>query len=89
MTTRRAKTGNLLALRAEAGQRTDRIPASRFPVEHRIQRLQEALNEFNERIIELEHQEHRGHAMKVLKAKAVDFARQIDELRCLLVGREA
>jgi hypothetical protein len=24
--------------------------------------------------------------MEVLKAKALDFARQIDELRCLLVG---
>jgi septal ring factor EnvC (AmiA/AmiB activator) len=86
MTTRRARTGNLLAMRAEAGERIDRIPASRFPVQHRIQRLQKELNDFNERIIELENEGHRGHAMEVLKAKAVDFARQIDELRCLLVG---
>jgi uncharacterized coiled-coil DUF342 family protein len=89
MTTRRANRGNLLAMRAEAGQRIDRIPASRSPVEHRIQRLEEELKEFNERIIELEDQDHRGHAMKVLKAKAIDFARQIDELRCLLIGRKA
>jgi hypothetical protein len=41
---------------------------------------------FNDRIIELENEGHRGHAMEVLKAKAIDFARQIDELRCLLVG---
>ena len=54
-----------------------------------IQRLEEELKEFNERIIELEDQDHRGHAMKVLKAKAIDFARQIDELRCLLIGRKA
>jgi hypothetical protein len=88
MTTRRAKRGNLLAMRAEAGPPTDRIPASRSPVEHRIQRLEKELNEFNERIIELEDQDHRGHAMKVLKAKAIDFARQIDELRCLLINRK-
>jgi hypothetical protein len=34
----------------------------------------------------LENESHRGHAMEVLKAKAIDFARQIDELRCLLLG---
>jgi hypothetical protein len=38
--------------------------------------LQKELNDFNERIIELENEGHRGHAMEVLKAKAVDFARQ-------------
>ena len=86
MTTRRARTGNLLAMRAEAGEQIDIIPASRFPIQHGIQRLQKELNDFNERIIELENEGHRGHAMEVLKAKAVDLARQIDELRCLLVG---
>jgi hypothetical protein len=60
--------------------------ASRFPVQHEIQHLQNELNAFNDRIIELENEGHRGHAMEVLKAKAIDFARQIDELRCLLVG---
>jgi hypothetical protein len=86
MTTRRARTGNLLGMRAEAGERIDIIPASRFPIQHGIQRLQKELNDFNERIIELENEGHRGHAMEVLKAKAIDLARQIDELRCLLVG---
>ena len=85
MTTRRARTGNLLAMRAETGKQDDRIPASRFPVQHEIQQLQKQLSDFNERIIELENEGHRGHAMEVLKAKAMDFARQIDELRCLLI----
>ena len=85
MTTRRPRTGNLLAMRAETGETIDRYPAARFPVQHEIQKLQKELNEFNERIIELENEGHRGHAMEVLKANAIDFARQIDELRCLLV----
>ena len=42
-------------------------------------------NAFNERIAELEDEGHRGHAMEVLKANALEFARQIDELRCVLV----
>ena len=86
MTTRRVRTGNLLAMRAEARKQVERIPASRFPVQHKIQHLHSELNAFNDRIIELETEGHRGHAMEVLKAKATDFARQIDELRCLLVG---
>ena len=63
-----------------------KVAASRFPAQHEIQHLQNELNAFNDRIIELENEGHRGHAMEVLKAKAIDFARQIDELRCLLVG---
>jgi hypothetical protein len=63
----------------------DKFPARRFPVQHEIQRLANELNAFNERIAELEDAGHRGHAMEVLKAHAIDFARQIDELRCLLV----
>ena len=85
MTTRRARTGNLLAMRAETGEQTDEFPAARFPVQHEIQQLQKELANFNERIIGLENEGQRGHAMEVLKAKALDFARQIDELRCLLV----
>jgi hypothetical protein len=85
MTTRRARTGNLLAMRAEAGKQIVIISASRLPVQHEIQHLLNDLNAFNDRIIELETEGHRGHAMEVLKAKAIDFARQIDELRCLLV----
>ena len=63
----------------------DKYPARRFPIQHEIQKLREELNAFNERIADLENEGHRGHAMEVLKAKAIDFARQIDELRCLLV----
>ena len=43
------------------------------------------LNDFNQRILELESGGHRGRAMDVLQANAIDFARQIDELRCFLV----
>jgi hypothetical protein len=46
--------------------------------------LENDLQAFNERIIELEDDGHRGHAMDVLKANAIDLARKIDELRCLL-----
>jgi uncharacterized coiled-coil DUF342 family protein len=86
MTKPRPRTGNLLAMRAETGEKVDKFPAARFPVQHEIQQLQKELSDFNERIIELENEGHRGHAMEVLKAKAIDFARQIDELRSLLVG---
>ena len=85
MTMRQPRTGNLLAMRAETGEKVDKFPAARFPVQHEIQQLQKELNDFNERIIELENEGHRGHALEVLKANAVDFARRIDELRCLLV----
>ena len=85
MTMRQPRTGNLLAMRAETGEKFDKFPAARFPVQREIQQLQKELNDFNERIIELENEGHRGHAMEVLKANAIDFARRIDELRCLLV----
>jgi hypothetical protein len=48
--------------------------------------LEDELNAFNDRIAELEDEGHLGHAMEVLKANALDFARQIDELRSLLVA---
>jgi hypothetical protein len=60
-------------------------PARQFPIQHEIQRLEDELNAFNERIAELEDEGHRSHAMDVLKANALDFARRIDELRSLLV----
>ena len=56
-----------------------------FSILHRLQTLQKELSEFNERIAELESEGHRGRAVEVLKANAIDFARQIDELRCFLV----
>ena len=63
----------------------DKFPARRFPIQHEIQKLAAELNAFNERIAELEEAGHRGHAMEVLKANAIDLARRIDELRSLLV----
>jgi hypothetical protein len=63
----------------------DTHPAPRFPTQLQIQELQKELNDLNERIAELENVGHKGHAMEVLKVNAVDYARQIDELRCLLV----
>jgi hypothetical protein len=87
MSTQRQRTlrGNPPAAHGEKRQSVNKYPGRRFPVQHEIQRLQEELNAFNERIAELEDEGHRGHAMEVLKANALDFARQIDELRCLLV----
>jgi hypothetical protein len=84
MTTQRQRTlhGSLPATPAEKRQALDKFPARRFPIQHQIQELQKELNAFNERIADLG---HRSHAMEVLKANAIDFARQIDELRCLLV----
>jgi hypothetical protein len=73
-------------MRAEKRQAVDKYPARRFPIQHEIQKLQKDLHAFNERIAELEDEGHRGHATEVLKANAIDFARQIDELRCLLVA---
>jgi hypothetical protein len=85
MIPQRPRPGNLSAMRAEKRQCVDRYPARRFPIQHEIQNLENELDAFNERIVELENEGHRGHAMEVLKANAIDFARQIDELRCLLV----
>jgi vacuolar-type H+-ATPase subunit I/STV1 len=87
MSTQRQRTlcGSLPATLAEKRQAVDKYPARRFPIQHEIQELQKELKAFNERIVELENIGHRGYAMEVLKANAIDFARQIDELRCLLV----
>ena len=73
--------GDLSAMRQEA----DENSAPSFLIRDRIQTLQKELNDFNERIAQLESEDHRGRAVEVLKANAIDFARQIDELRCLLV----
>ena len=85
MATQRQKTGNRPATHPMQRPAADKFPARRFPIQHEIKKLQEELSAFNERIVELENEGHRGHAMEVLKANAMDFARQIDELRCLLV----
>ena len=86
MIPQRPRPGNLSAMRAEKRQSVDRYPARRFPIQHEIQNLENELDAFNERIAELENEGHRGHAMEVLKANAIDLARQIDELRCLLAA---
>ena len=58
----------------DAGLGRKTIPASRFPAQHEIQHLQNELNAFNDRIINLENEGHRGHAMEAMKAKATDWA---------------
>jgi hypothetical protein len=63
----------------------DKFPARQFPIQHEIQKLEDELSAFNERIEELEDEGHRGHAMEVLKANAIDLAQRIDGLRSLLV----
>jgi len=63
----------------------EKYPGRRFPIQNEIRKLEDELDAFNERIAELEAEGHRGHAMEVLKAHAIDLARQIDELRCLLM----
>jgi hypothetical protein len=85
MTIQRRRTGNRLASRAEQPPAVSRPPPRRFPIQREIQGLENDLNALNERIAELENEGHRGHAMDVLKANAMDFARRIDELRCVLV----
>jgi hypothetical protein len=83
MTKQRQATGNRLAsptLRPVV----KKLPARRFPIQREIQKLQNALDAFNERIAELESEGHQGRAMEVLRTNALDFARQIDELRGLL-----
>jgi hypothetical protein len=78
-------SGNRLATRAEQPPTTNKLPARTFPIQRSIQQLSDDLDALNERIAELEQEGHRGHAMEVLKANAMDFARRIDELRCLLI----
>jgi hypothetical protein len=77
MTTQRRRMTNRLAV--------GKIPAGQFPIQREIHQLEEELNAFNERIAELEAERHRSHALEVLKANAIDFARRIDELRCVLI----
>jgi hypothetical protein len=85
MTTERRITGNRLVTRSEQTSTASKLPTRKFPVQREIQKLERDLNAFNERIAELEDAGHRSHAMDVLKANALDFARRIDELRCVLV----
>jgi hypothetical protein len=79
------RTGNGLATPREQPPNANKLPARSFPIQRSIQQLSDGLDALNERITELEREGHRGHAMEVLKANALDFARRIDELRCVLV----
>ena len=83
MIKQRQTTGDRLANPAPRPPKK-KLPARRFPIHREIQKLQEALDAFNERIAELKGDGHFGRAMKVLRTNALDFARQIDELRSLL-----
>ena len=77
------QTGNRLLTRTPP--KNKRLPARSLPVQRAIQQMSDGLDALNERIAELESIGHRGHAMDVLKANALDFARRIDELRAALV----
>ena len=79
------RTGNRLETRTGQPQDTGKLPSRRFPIQRSIQKLSDDLDALNERIAELQNEGHRGHAMDVLKANALDFARRIDELRSILV----
>jgi hypothetical protein len=83
MTTQRRN--ELKATPAEKRQAIDKYPARHFPIQHEIRILEKELSYFNERIAQLAKVGHQGRAIEVLEANAVDFARQIDLLRCLLV----
>jgi hypothetical protein len=85
MTKQGKKSGNRLATRTERPPTTNKLPARRFPIQRSIQQLSNDLDALNERITELENEGHRGHALDVLKANAMDFARRIDELRSVLI----
>ena len=85
MAKQRPRIGNLLATRTEPAPTPKKLPARGRPIQRSIQQLSNDLDALNERIIELEDEGHRGHAMDVLKANAMDFARRIDELRSLLI----
>jgi uncharacterized FlaG/YvyC family protein len=84
MTTQRNRTGNRLNKRPESAA-AGKLPARKFPIQRAIQKLEEELHAFNERIAELEDESHNSRAIKVLKENALDFARRIDELRSVLV----
>jgi hypothetical protein len=79
------RTGNRLTMPTEQPPTANKLPARSFPIQRSIQQLSDGLDALNERITELEDEGHRGHAMDVLKANALDFARRIDELRSVLI----
>jgi uncharacterized FlaG/YvyC family protein len=85
MTTERQRAGNRHVSRSKQQPSAAKISTRKFPIQGEIQKLEDELNAFNERIAELEDEGHRSYAMDVLKENAMDFARRIDELRSLLI----
>jgi len=83
MTTQRARPSRLVASSKQKPS-TGKFSVGLFPIQSEIERLEDDLHAFNERIVELENSGHSGHALEVLKANAIDMARKIDELRSLL-----
>jgi hypothetical protein len=79
------RTGNRLTTPTEQPPTANKLPDRRFPIQRSIQQLSNDLDSLNERITELENEDHRGHALDVLKANALDFAQRIDELRSILI----
>jgi hypothetical protein len=82
MTTQRPRANRFTSGSNQAS--AAKFPAWLFPIQSEIQHLESDLQAFNERIVELEDEGHRGLAMQVLKANAIDVSRKIDELRSLL-----
>jgi hypothetical protein len=82
MATQRNRIGNRLSSEPSAvAKRATR----QFPIQRTVQTLEDGLRAVNDRIAELERENHHGYAMEVLKQNALDLARQIDELRSVLV----
>jgi hypothetical protein len=73
MATQGQRTGNRLATRTKPRPAVNKFSADRFPIQREIQRVEDELNAFNDRIAELEDEGHRGHAREVLKANALDL----------------
>ena len=82
---RRSLHDDLRTARPEKRPTADKYSAGQSPIQYEIHKLEDELNAFNERIAELEGEGHRGHAMEVLNANAIDLASRIDELRCVLL----
>jgi hypothetical protein len=80
--------GNRIGLRLDdrpEQSNVEKPPTRNFPIQQTIYKLEKGLDAFNERIAELEGQRHNSRAMHVLKENALNLARQIDELRSVLV----
>jgi hypothetical protein len=75
-----AKKAKSITVALDPGQQ-----AWRSPVQRQLDGLFGELAAFNERIADLVKQGHQSLAVRVLKAQALSLARQIDELRGLLV----